>query len=167
MDKVLEILGQIGFDPQLAIINIANFALVLWILNRFVFSKLGKVFDERRNQINQANAQSEEVEKKLEKAKIESDKIIEEAKTKATVILEEAHESASNLKDEMVKKTDEQIEQLFEKNKKQMQEEGEKMKEEIRKDAVDLVVAIAEKVVGSAITEDIDKDVIKNSLKDL
>jgi F-type H+-transporting ATPase subunit b len=97
MDKILSILGSVGFNWHVALANFINFLIILFILNRFFFGKLGKTLDDRKKVIERGVAQASEAAKTLSVAEEKKKEIIHEAKKESRSIVEEAKTQAEAL----------------------------------------------------------------------
>jgi len=82
-----EILSKIGFDYRVALANLINFLIVLWILQKFAFPKIQEVLSERQAKIRKGLRDAEEAKQ----AKIDAEKSAEStrdsAHTEARVIV--------------------------------------------------------------------------------
>jgi F0F1-type ATP synthase membrane subunit b/b' len=48
-----EILGKIGFDWQVALANLVNFLIIVFLLKKFAFKPIAKIIQDRQNKINE------------------------------------------------------------------------------------------------------------------
>ena len=76
MNLILEALESVGFNWHVAVLNFFNFLIILLILNKFVFKKLGKVIDQRDDLIRKGLQNAEEAGKMLHTAEEEKMKIL-------------------------------------------------------------------------------------------
>jgi F-type H+-transporting ATPase subunit b len=97
MEQILNILGSVGFNWHVALANFVNFLIILYILNKFFFRKLGKTIDDRKSVIDRGLAQASEAEKALAKAEEKKKEIIHTAKRESHAIIEEAKVQAEEL----------------------------------------------------------------------
>lgn len=79
MDQILNILGSVGFNWHVALANFVNFLIILFILNKFFFGKIGKVIQTRREVIERGLSQASDAEKALSHAEEEKGHIINKA----------------------------------------------------------------------------------------
>lgn len=97
MDQILNILGSVGFNWHVALANFINFLIILFILNKFFFGKLGKVISERQELIEKGLSQASDAEKALAQAEEKKKEILHEAKKEGHVIVSEAQTQAEAL----------------------------------------------------------------------
>lgn len=97
MEQILNILGSVGFNWHVALANFVNFLIILFILNKFFFRKLGKTISDRQEVIVKGLSQASDAEKALAKAEEEKKDIIHAAKKESHTIITEAQSQAEEL----------------------------------------------------------------------
>lgn len=97
MEQILNILGSVGFNWHVALANFINFLIILFILNKFFFRKLGKTISDRQDVIERGLSQASDAEKALARAEEEKRDIIHAAKKESHSIIEEAKVQAEDL----------------------------------------------------------------------
>jgi F-type H+-transporting ATPase subunit b len=97
MDQILHILGSVGFNWHVALANFINFLIILFILNKFFFGKLGKTISTRQQVIERGLSQASDAEKALAQAEEKKKEIIHDAKKEGHVIVSEAQTQAQSL----------------------------------------------------------------------
>lgn len=95
MQEILNILGSVGFNWHVAIANFINFLIILFILNKFFFGKIGKVIQTRHDVIERGLSQAVDAEKALANAEEEKKKIVKDARFEGQSIMDEAKSSAT------------------------------------------------------------------------
>ncbi|MEI6810874.1 MAG: ATP synthase F0 subunit B [Candidatus Nomurabacteria bacterium] len=79
MQEILNILGSVGFNWHVALANFINFLIILFILNKFFFGKIGKVIETRQGVIERGLSQASDAERALAHAEQEKEIIINKA----------------------------------------------------------------------------------------
>lgn len=97
MQEILNILSSVGFNWHVALANFINFLIILFLLNRFFFGKLGRVIQARHETIERGLSQASDAEKALANAEEEKKKIIKEAREESHDIIVQAEDNASAL----------------------------------------------------------------------
>lgn len=129
MSEILNILSSVGFNWHVALANFVNFLIILFLLNKFFFGKIGKTIKERGEIIEQGLNKASEGERILASAEDEKKVILSEAKKEGHSILEKAKEDGETLvstmkvnankeivsKEELLKKREDEMEQRVEK----------------------------------------------------
>lgn len=103
MQQILDILGSVGFNWHVAIANFINFLIILFILNKFFFGKIGKVIQTRHDVIERGLSQAVDAEKALANAEEEKKKIVKDARVEGQSIMEEAKSSATSVAESIKK----------------------------------------------------------------
>ncbi len=161
---MLEILGKIGFDWQVALANLINFMLVFWLLKKFAFGPIKKVIAERKDKIDQGLEDAQRAatdrqmaeqlrEETLMDAKQEANIIVADANTKGKGLIEDAKNGAEDERSSILAKA-------------QVDAEGvhEKMKGEFTKEAIDLILSTTEKLLKSSVDVKANEEFIKKTL---
>jgi F-type H+-transporting ATPase subunit b len=90
MSEILNILGSVGFNWHVALANFVNFLIILFLLNKFFFGKIGKTLAERQDIIQQGLKHAHEAELKLAHAEEEKGTILKGAHKEKDAIVAQA-----------------------------------------------------------------------------
>lgn len=159
------ILGVLGIDATMLIIQIAAFLVTLFLLNKFVFPWLIKSVDERQAKIElitkaATDAQSSTLEtekriaKLLDKAKAEATDIMDSAKSESTAMIVAAEE-----------KSRKRAEQIVADAKVEIDKDILAAKKALYNETVELVALATEKIIGKTISNKIDNSLITDAIK--
>ncbi|MBT3419156.1 MAG: F0F1 ATP synthase subunit B [Candidatus Magasanikbacteria bacterium] len=148
MQFILDTLGKIGFEWQMALFNLINFLILFWILKRYAFGPVMKVLKQRHKEVSDSVENIQKAKTELQMSQQKSQQLIDEAKVEANGVVEAAHEHAKKLSGTMKEKAKEEIELLISQAKKNIDIDKEEMREDLRKETAQLVVAAVEKVIG-------------------
>ncbi len=163
----MELLEKLGIDWRLLIAQLVNFLILVLILYKFLYKPLLKMLDGRKEKIEKGLRDAEQLGMELEKTKELQATEIQKAKQEARGIIEEADKRAEAAGAETKAKTKAEVEKLIMVAKNQMIEEKSKMMAEIKKEAAELVIAVAEKVVGKTIDAKAQKNLIEETLQEV
>jgi len=163
----MELLEKLGIDWRLLIAQLVNFLILVLILYKFLYKPLLKMLDGRKEKIEKGLRDAEQLGVELEKTKELQAAEIQKAKQEARGIIEEADKRAEAAGAETKAKTKAEVEKLIMVAKNQMIEEKSKMMAEIKKEAAELVIAVAEKVVGKTIDAKAQKNLIEETLQEV
>ena len=160
-----EILGKIGFDWHIALANLVNFLIILFVLKKFAFGPIGKMIDERRKKIEEGldNAQKAEVE--LAGANLKKEEIVKEAKDSAKNIVAMSEANSKEIVKEAKDKANAEREEILKQAKLESEKEKKSSEEAVRKEASELVVSGVRKIMESYVAEGQGEDIIKAMLK--
>lgn len=145
MQAILDILGSIGFNWHVAIINFINFLILLFILNKFVFKKVLKNIDSRNHLIKKGLDDAEKSQKLLGITQSKSDEMISEARMKSEKIMSDTVVSAESVSKEMIAKSEKEIADLKSKLKSETENAKANAEKELYKNAPDLIMSMMSK----------------------
>lgn len=144
---MLQILGKIGFDWQVALANLINFLIVFWILKKYFFKGIKKAITDRQAKIKKGLDDAKRAEADLVMANAKYEEIVAEAKTESKNILSEAgvkkEEIMASAKSEAVAEAD----KLKEKARAEIAKMEADDEEKLRLKAVDVVVSSVENIL--------------------
>lgn len=165
----MDILGSIGFDWKVALANLVNFAIVFYLLNRFVLSKLKLVLKERKQKIDQGLEDAKKAEAALFMAGQKETEIIGNAHEKANLLIIEASHKGNDLIKQAEKKGLVSGDELVRKAELDIERKMKKAMKESEMIAASLIVSgvkkmLIEQVDGDKNQEFIEKIVTKEKI---
>lgn len=89
-----EFTRQFGIDWRLLLSQMVNFAIVLFVLQRFVYKPVARMLAERKLHIEEGIAKASEADKRLEEAQLVLKQKRKEAEDKALAFMRKAEEEA-------------------------------------------------------------------------
>jgi F-type H+-transporting ATPase subunit b len=163
----MDILQTFGLNPFLTIAQIVNFLILFYILKRYLYPPLFKVFKKREELVKESIEKAEASEKALEKAKAQEADIIKKAKTTADEIIKEAREQS----DEIVKSAEglakERTDKMLKDAKSQIELETTEAQEELNKYVLQLSTDILKKSLGNVFTDKEQSEIIDRAMKEM
>lgn len=161
------IIGLLGLNWKLLLAQLFNFAIVLFILWKWVFGPLGKKLEERSSKIEKSLKQTEEIQAKFEEAELNKAQAMEKARSEADAVIARAQASAEEVKSGIITEAKLSAERLLEQAKKEMGSEKEKLMAEVREEAANMVVLATERIIRQKLDPKADEQLIKESLKNI
>ncbi len=158
-------IAALGLDLKAFIFQLISFAIIVFFLNKFVFSKVFKVIDERKQEIEAGLERSNQATKELEKAGEKSEKILKEARAEADKLLHSAQEDASALLKATEEKAAHKAEKIVLEAKEQLKVEVDKAKLDLKKENTALVAKVTEEIIGKKLDSSADQELINKALK--
>lgn len=161
-----DIMSSLGIDWKMLVLQGVAFVILVYLLNKFVFPPLMKAVDDRQAAIDasteaakeaeeQAAAAQEDIKAALKEAQQEARDIVETAKDEANAKIADAEEKAKARSEKIVKDAQDQLEKDVIAARKAL-----------HNDTIDLVALATEKVVGKAVSGDVDKKIIAEAVKE-
>ncbi len=154
MQSILDILGTVGFNWHVALANFFNFLIILFLLQKFFFGKIGKVIDTRKEIIEKGLNQARDSEILLAQAEETKSEIIKNARKEETSILNNAHSKGAELAASLVASAESDINAKHQALKKEEEHLAEKVENAFRKKAPSLVASMYAKTLQKEMTED-------------
>jgi F-type H+-transporting ATPase subunit b len=151
MDQILNILGSVGFNWHVALANFINFLIILFLLNKFFFGKLGKTIQTRHDIIERGLSQASDAEKKLASADEEKKEILKSAKKEGHAIVTEAQSQAEALALSMQEEAQKEIEA----RKAAMAEKEAHLKSKVEKDFAEAAPSIVAKLYADTLKKNL------------
>jgi len=147
--------------------QILSFLIVLWLLKAFMWKRVLKLLDDRRQSIVSEFDRIEAA--KIEVAKLKTDyeakmaKIAEEARKK----IQEAKEEGNKITEEIRKKAYLEAQDIIKNAKASMKYELDKAKVAIKEDLVNITIKAAEHLIEERLDEKHDKKLVEDFLNNL
>ncbi len=157
MDKLI----QPGFG--LIIWQAVIFLVVLFLLTKFAWKPVLKSIKDREATIEGALNAAEEAKAEMAKLKSDNERLIKEAKVERDAILKAANETAEKLITESKLKAREEADKEKEKVLVAIENEKRSAVASLRKEAADLSVEIAEKVLRKELSQKPAQDALLDS----
>ena len=154
----------LGLNAQLFIEQGVAFAILVFILGKFVYPALMKAIDDRRTAIEAGLAEAKESQEAAEKAEASVAEMLETARKDADDILARTQQEAASMIAEAESKAKARAEQIVADARQQLAMDVSKAREALKKDTVELVALATERVIGEKLDERKDADLVKKAL---
>ena len=154
-------------DVKLIIAQFVNFLIVAGVLYFFALKPLTKIMNDRTKKIEKSLKEAKEIEEKLESTEQEKDKILKQAREEAKEIVEKANKNAEEKRTQALDQAKQEMEKIISQGKKQIQNDKESMLKEVKSELIDLVISVSQKVFKKQASEDLDIDLIKQTIKEI
>ncbi len=152
MQQILDILGSLGFNWHVALANFINFLIILFILNKFFFGKIGKTIQTRHDVIERGLSQASDAEKALAHAEEEKKKIVKEARKEGQEIVAMAETNASALAESICKEAEVEANERMQAIHLKEQNLKESVEKEFRDRAPEIVAKLYAKTLAKEMT---------------
>lgn len=157
----MDFLKDFGVEPVLLLAQVVNFAILLFILKRFLYKPILKVLEERKNKIETSMRQSDQIQKKFEEMEVKQQEILDNARKESGQIIDEAKSEAKTLASQIQIEASNQAQQTLKRAQETLSLERQKMVSAAKKEIVGAVTLATQKVIGKVLTKK-DKDQLIN-----
>lgn len=161
-----DLLGSLGIDVRLLVVQAIAFLVLLWVLTKFVYPVLSGMLEKREATIREGVEAAEQAEKRAHEANAEMEALLSNARKQAKAVIASAKEEAASIAEAANEDAAKQTERMLKKASDEIEREIEGARKALRDETIGLVSLATEKVVGGAMTEAIDNKVIAQALKD-
>jgi F-type H+-transporting ATPase subunit b len=154
-------------DPGLFIWTIVTFLALLALLAKFAWTPLLAALEARRALIAKAIDDAERTKQELERVQRESSALLAKARVEAEGILSRGRADADSFREEMRQKAISDAAAIVKRAEKEIQLETNRAIEQLRREAVELSLAIATKLLQRNVTKDDNVALIDETIKQI
>jgi F-type H+-transporting ATPase subunit b len=154
-------------DPGLFIWTIITFLVLLFLLAKFAWKPLLTALESRQDTIRKSLDDAQKAKEELERLQRESAEIIRKAHVDAQAIVGKGRTDAERLGEELRQKAREESDGIIKNAERQIQLETRRAVQEIRREAVDLSVTIASKLLERHVSKEDNERLISDTLKQI
>jgi len=163
MVNLYEILQKIGFDWQVALANLVNFLIILFLLKKFAFKPVGKLIKDRQDRIREGLDKAKEAEARLRDVDDIAKGILKKTRQEASDLINETQAKSKKMEAGLVLKAQERYQALLHKSDIDYKAQQEVSRQHILKEAAELVKKIIIKTVELN-PKDIDDALIEKAV---
>jgi F-type H+-transporting ATPase subunit b len=154
-------------DPGLFIWTIITFLVLLTLLAKFAWRPLLQALESRAALIRKSLDDAQQAKQDLERLQQESAQIIKAARAEAESIVSRSRSDGERLREEMKQKARADAEGIVRNAERQIQLGTARAVQQIRREAVDLSVMIASKIIGRNLSKADNESLIEEALKQI
>jgi len=163
----MQILQTFGLNPYLTIAQIINFLILLYILKRYLYPPLFKIFKKREELVTESIKKADDAESALEKAKESEKEIIKNARHVADDILKDARDQADEIVKEAEVHAKEKSDKMILDAKAVIELESSQAKKELSTYVLKLSLDILKKSLPSVFSEKEQNEIINKAVKEM
>jgi F-type H+-transporting ATPase subunit b len=152
-------------DPGLFFWTIAVFLVLLFLLKKFAWGPLLAALDERQAGIRKSLDDADTAKRELAEVQARANALIGKARMEADAILSEARADGAKIREELRDLAQQQAQAITRNAQQQIQLERDRTISELRREAVDLSVMIASKLIRRNLTKEDNAALIDDALQ--
>ena len=156
--------GPLSVDPGLMIWTIIVFVLLLAILKRFAWPAILGAVEAREQALERQLAEAERARAEAAKLLEEHKRLVADAKAQAHGIVLEARQLAEKERAVAMEKTKQEQDELLQRARREIGSERDRAVAELRREAVDLSLAAASKLIGERLGSETDRKIVTEYL---
>jgi F-type H+-transporting ATPase subunit b len=155
----------VQLDPGLFFWTIFTFLILLGLLARFAWRPLLGALESRQATIRKSLDDADAARQQLEQAQQNAEATMRKARVEADTILSDTRAAAATLREQMRQEAQAEAQALVANAERQIQLERDRALAEVRREAVDVSLAIATKLIQRNITREDNEALIDDALK--
>src|SRR5581483_2428547 len=144
-------MAAFGLDPIKILWHLINFAILLFVLARFVFPKVTAMLDERAARIKESLDRAEAARRAQEESEAQRRQILEEARREAAAIHERARQTGAAYAEQLRRDAEEAAAAIRSRAEADAAAIRAEAAEEIRRQVADLAIRAAERVIRGSL----------------
>ena len=141
------ILEQLGIKPELIVVNILGFILLVWILKRFLYRPVTEMIANRADDIRATYEAAESEKSSMEQLRRDYEKRLEGIEAEARDRIQAAIKEAHGIRDEIVTDARGRAETVLQRGEEELSRAREKTIAELRREVVNLVVGASSRLL--------------------
>ena len=143
------------------------FILFVWFCMRYVWPPMLQILEEREKEVADGLEAASRGKRELEEANSQRVAIVDEAKKEAADLVSQAGQRANQMVEDAKSQAQEEADRIKTSAKADLEQAAKKAREEIRSEVSTLIVAGAEKILGSEIDQEKNAEIIEEISKEL
>ena len=161
--------GSFLVEPGLGLMiwTLLAFGITLYVLSKLAFPRISEALDKRQRAIEDSIDTAERTKAEAEEILAEYRQRLQEARQQAEEIVARARKAAETTQEEALQQGRVQREELMEQTRRDIEAETRRAIQEIRNEVADLTVLATEKVTRKSLTEDDQRRLVEEALRDL
>jgi F-type H+-transporting ATPase subunit b len=159
--------GPFTLEPGLIVWTWIVFVALFLLLRRFAWPAILRTTEEREQRIRGQLEEAERLNGEAATALEEHRKLLAGARQEAHQLLQDAKQASEKERESLLTRTREEQEHVLERAKKEIAAERERAVAELRREAVDLSLSAAAKLIGTRLDEAGDRKLVEQYLATL
>src|SRR3989344_3948169 len=163
-----ELFTQLGINWMLLLAQIINFAILAFVLSKFLYKPIMKMLDDRKNRIAEDLEKSKTLEMKIVEAGTAKEDLLAEARRQGEKMIKQSEKNASEIKEAMVKEAGVEVGKMRDDAKRSLETDRQKTMDELKKELGSLVSLSVEKALGDVADKSVQEKIVEvyESLKE-
>ncbi len=160
-------MDKLGIEPTLLVAQVVNFLIILALLNKLLYKPILAMLEKRKKEIADGVKTAEDMKIQEERMQEKHEKVLMKAREEALSIIEDAKKQGKEVEKELVSKAHEESLAIIGRARDEAKEVARLSQATLSKQAVDLSVLMAKRLLDSIMTAKEQNEVIDKKIKDL
>ncbi|PIR86976.1 MAG: ATP synthase F0 subunit B [Candidatus Harrisonbacteria bacterium CG10_big_fil_rev_8_21_14_0_10_49_15] len=158
-----EVLGKIGFDWKLAIVNFVNVFLIFLVLKKWAFGPIARIIEQRKDEVEASLAAAQNAEAQKLAAEAERQTVLGSARTDAQALIERAEGESKGIVDAGRAKALKEHEEILRRAEEQIRSSQKTSMDQVRAHAATLIASGVKKILAEEVDAKVDERIIKRA----
>ncbi len=158
---------KLGIEPRLLLAQIVNFAIIVFVLSKFLYKPILDMLEKRKNDIEKGLKMTEDMKEEEAKLSQKRQKMIEVTRKEASDILDEARKQAKEEEKDIIAQAHTDAEAILAKGKADAATARVDMEKSVEQSAIDLAVSISERLLTDVLSAEDKHKLIAKHIKEL
>ena len=159
----MELLDKLGIDWKLLIAQLVNFAILVFVLYKFLYSPILAILEKRRKQLDENDKRTKTLEDRMTESEQMVEEKMRESQVKASQIIAEAEKNARVMREEILAGAKSESDRFLAEARKQADSERVRMLADIKQEGQSIVMQAVRRVLGTVVDEHVQKSVLKKA----
>jgi F-type H+-transporting ATPase subunit b len=147
----MNVAQQFGIEGKLLVVQLINFAIMFFVLWKWVLPRVKGMLDERQKTIEESLKEAEKARAEKEAAEASGEKVLAEARVEADRLIKEARDEAEEERVRLVAAAKQEADQVRTRGASELSSERAKMRVELRAELAALTIASTRKVLAEVV----------------
>lgn len=158
---------ELGIDGLVLLAQIVNFGILFFVFKKFVYARVLKMLDDRREEISHGLKMAKAAEEQEAKMKEKQEKLTQEARRDARHMVEDAKKQADKERKDIIAKAHEEAHTILAKARVQADKQQEAQTASMRSEAVELAIEMTRRLLGSDLSKEDHRKLLNAKLKEI
>ena len=155
----------LGIDVKLIVVQIVNFAILLFILKRFLYKPLLTMLEKRKQEVEDSVKLKTDLEERIKGIDIEKEQVMHQIRKDADAVIEEARQKGDRVATQIEHTAREKAEAILAKGEEGVRLREQEMRESLKHEVARIAVDVAEQVVAKTMTSESQKEITSESVR--
>ena len=161
------LLGAIGLDPKTVMLQVLGFLVVLLVLWKFVFSRVGGLLDERQNEINSRMEKLETDQQELDRLNAETRQRLNEIEAEGQAKIQTAINEGNAERQRILDQARQEASAELDRARAEIQREKDEAILELRGTVAEVAIDAASKIIDQTLDAERHQHIIDESIRRL
>jgi len=161
----MEALRNLGINWQFFISQLVNFAILFYLLKRFLYKPILEMLEKRRVEIEKGLIEAKRIAEEGKRFDTERAEMLEISRKEAKQLLDNAIFSSEKIKDDILKEAEEKAKETVRYAVERAEEEKKKMLADVKGEILALAKQATETILREKMSAEDEKKFIEKTLK--